>query len=319
MFTVGYVDSGAPSLKHQRVNEAEATDIDVHHIRGTLTAPSIQKYRKGACENCGAMTHKAKDCLERPRKVGAKFVPKDIRPDEFVQTAELSFDGKRDRWAGYDAEAYTEEVIGKYEKIEEEQRRLKDEAKKRKLESGEASSESSSSSDSSSFSDSETSDEEHDANGPVESTERDPKSRTVLRNLRLREDTAKYLRNLDPESAHYDPKTRSMRENPNPDRPSDPNLIPFEGDNFVRMSGDAVKIPELQVFAWQAAERGIDVNLVANPSLVEKLHKEHVGQKTEEAKRREKLLEEAYGNSRKDSSEDDDDSDNSDGGLFDTL
>ena len=35
-----------------------------------------------------------------------------------------------------------------------------------------------------------------------------------MRNLRIREDTAKYLRNLDPNSAHYDPKTRSMRKNP---------------------------------------------------------------------------------------------------------
>jgi len=33
-------------------------------------------------------------------------------------------------------------------------------------------------------------------------------------NNRIREDTAKYLRNLDTNSAFYDPKTRSMRDNP---------------------------------------------------------------------------------------------------------
>lgn len=41
------------------------------------------------------------------------------------------------------------------------------------------------------------------------------------RNLRIREDTAKYLLNLDVNSAHYDPKTRSMREDPPPNM--DPN------------------------------------------------------------------------------------------------
>jgi len=35
---------------------------------------------------------------------------------------------------------------------------------------------------------------------------------------RIREDTAKYLRNLDTNSAYYDPKTRSMRENPTPNK-----------------------------------------------------------------------------------------------------
>ena len=40
-----------------------------------------------------------------------------------------------------------------------------------------------------------------------------------VRNLRIREDTAKYLLNLDPNSAHYDPKSRSMREDPQPFKP----------------------------------------------------------------------------------------------------
>ena len=43
----------------------------------------------------------------------------------------------------------------------------------------------------------------------------------ISRNLRIREDTAKYLLNLDVNSAYYDPKTRSMREDPLPDM--DPN------------------------------------------------------------------------------------------------
>lgn len=40
------------------------------------------------------------------------------------------------------------------------------------------------------------------------------KQRITVRNLRIREDTAKYLLNLDVNSAHYDPKTRTIRGNP---------------------------------------------------------------------------------------------------------
>lgn len=31
------------------------------------------------------MTHRKKDCLERPRKVGAMWTNQDIAPDEYVQ------------------------------------------------------------------------------------------------------------------------------------------------------------------------------------------------------------------------------------------
>ena len=69
----------------------------------SFQAKIATKYRKGACENCGAMTHKKKDCLERPRKIGAKFTGDAIAPDEHAQpNLALDFDGKRDRWNGYD-------------------------------------------------------------------------------------------------------------------------------------------------------------------------------------------------------------------------
>lgn len=49
---------------------------------------------------------------------------------------------------------------------------------------------------------------------PGQSVDMDSRTRITVRNLRIREDTAKYLYNLNSDSAHYDPKSRSMRENP---------------------------------------------------------------------------------------------------------
>ena len=77
--------------------------------------------------------------------------------------------------------------------------------------------------------------------------------KVTARNLRIREDTAKYLRNLDPNSAYYDPKSRSMRDNPNPQ--ADPSEVQFAGDNFTRISGDAIGLAQTQVFAWDMSEK----------------------------------------------------------------
>jgi pre-mRNA-processing factor SLU7 len=74
----------------------------------------VTKFRKGACENCGAMTHKAKFCCERPRKIGAKFTGKAIQADEVIQDLLLDYDGKRDRWNGYDPNTHTKIMERKY-------------------------------------------------------------------------------------------------------------------------------------------------------------------------------------------------------------
>lgn len=67
-----------------------------------------------------------------------------------------------------------------------------------------------------------------------------------MMNLRIREDTAKYLFNLDVNSAFYDPKTRSMRDNPLKHLPDSEQGV-YRGDNFSRESGDANVVTKMEV------------------------------------------------------------------------
>lgn len=118
--------------------------------------------------------------------------------------------------------------------------------------------------------------------------------RATVRNLRLREDPAKYLLNLDKNSAHYDPKTRSMRENPLPAK--DPSDLVYAGDNFVRSTGDVLKVQELQSFVWAANDRGNeDINLIANPSQAEKMFSSFQEKKEKLKDQKKRSVLEAYG------------------------
>ena len=90
--------------------------------------------------------------------------------------------------------------------------------------------------------------------------------KVTARNLRIREDTAKYLRNLDPNSAYYDPKTRAMRENPLPG--TNPEEVTYAGDNYLRNTGDTIELARMQVFAIEAQDEKIDIHPEANPTAV---------------------------------------------------
>lgn len=236
-----YLDTGRASLNHQRLTpEDKSIDkLASWGDRGKFAAPAASKYRKGACENCGAMTHKAKDCVERPRKKGAKFTNKDIVPDELIPETSSEWDAKRDRWNGYDTTEHTK-VYEEYAALEEARKKIREDeidnqtttdlaavkkvAKQGKEKKADKHDDDFGSSD----------EEEEDADKYADSADAagqkvDTKSRITVRNLRIREDTAKYLMNLDEDSAHYDPKTRSMREAPKqggkPEDVSRPNLL----------------------------------------------------------------------------------------------
>eukprot|EP00955_Chlamydomonas_euryale_P105563 365647-Chlamydomonas_euryale.AAC.19 len=101
-----YLNKDQPTLTHQRNWNKQEEDGFRWYDRGAK-AFQATKFRKGACENCGSMSHKTKDCLERPRNKGAKYTNKNIAADDRVQELKLSsYEAKRDRWNGFDANEY---------------------------------------------------------------------------------------------------------------------------------------------------------------------------------------------------------------------
>ena len=217
-------------LFHQRIEDdkKKKQNIDNWYKKGVIVGRKpLTKFKKGACTNCGATTHKAKECVERPRKIGAKYTSKDIARDEIntsKQGIQLNYEGKRDRWNGYDNDQYREHIdewnmIAQIEKDKRDANGVNEDFDNDQIITGE------------NFSSS------------------DPKAKGLQKNLRIREDVAKYLRNLDPNSAPYDPKSRSMKENPNPDIAEEDQQ--FKGDNFVKMTGDYVNLIQSEGFMLQ--------------------------------------------------------------------
>mmetsp|Transcript_727 Transcript_727/g.1291 ORF Transcript_727/g.1291 Transcript_727/m.1291 type:complete len:554 (-) Transcript_727:263-1924(-) len=266
-----YLNNNHPSLKHQRNWNAKEAGTKQWYERGAKVFQA-DKYRKGACPNCGSMTHKIKDCLERPRNKGAKWTGVDIAADDKIETLDLDFEGKRDRWNGYDSKEYSK-VMDRYEKVEniktELQKEKQLEKKFRQQQKGVKQT------DDARDDDDDDDDEEDDEKmNEVDAKDFGSVAKRVrtagggasgtVRNLRIREDTAKYLLNLDITSAHYDPKTRSMREDPTPHMPASEKF--FAGDNFVRHSGDTLDFYKLNTHAWEAYEKGQDIHLQAAPS-----------------------------------------------------
>ena len=279
-FYLESADSENDYLEHQRL-QTSIPDQSKWYDRGRRLGPAATKFRKGACENCGALTHKTKECLSRPRAKGARWTGKDIQADEVVQDVELGWDAKRDRWNGYDAEQYRN-VTEEWEELEGLKRRLKGEEAERDWQRL------------------LTADREQGPKGDeeeakyAEESDMGRQQSTATRNLRLREDTAKYLLNLDLDSAKYDPKTRSMVDM---GAEADQAAALVAEDNFMRASGDAAEFEKAQKYAWESQERG-DKNrthLQANPTSGEYSRRKKKEESDDRREAQRKLLLEKYG------------------------
>jgi len=263
-------DQTTDYLEHQRLQKK--SDPSTWYDRGKKAGPAATKYRKGACENCGAMTHKAKDCLSRPRAKGAKWTGQDIQADEVIQDVNLGWDAKRDRWKGYDAKEYRA-VVDEYNQMEE----LRKSTQARKA--------------------AENGEEQEDGDHYAEESDMSRHQPTSTRQLRIREDTAKYLLNLDLESARYDPKTRAMVDGGATTGDKAAELFAEEG--FLRASGEAAEFEKAQRYAWEAQEKSGDtrMHLQANPTAGEFARKKQEDEARKKQQEHERLLREKYGGS----------------------
>ena len=178
-------------------------------------------------------------------------------------SAELTYDAKRDRYNGYNPELHFRNME-KYNRAQAVRQKLKDEERAKLLlekqkkiieasKLGNASAMMQDNDSDGALSDTALGDSEDDLDDEEEDDKDDDfklkDGKAVLfgstkgktfhkmteRNLRIREHTAKYLLNLDPNSAHYDPKSRSMRSNPRPQDEAEDAT--YSGDNFVRHTG----------------------------------------------------------------------------------
>ncbi|CAP85626.1 Pre-mRNA-splicing factor [Penicillium chrysogenum] len=271
-----YVDDETNNdyLEHQRLQKA-TPDQSKWYDRGKRAGPAATKYRKGACENCGAMTHKTKECLSRPRKQGARWTGKDIQADELIQKVDMGWDAKRDRWNGYDATEYRQ-VVEEYEEMEAIKRMAKENSDLKKLQAG------------------EDGDEGPDSDiRYAEESDMGRQQSTATRNLRIREDTAKYLLNLDLDSAKYDPKTRRMVDMGAQD---DQAAALVAEENFVRASGDAAEFEKAQKYAWESQEKGLpQIHIQANPTSGEVLRKKEMVDSEAKREAHRKALLDKYG------------------------
>ncbi|PWY79478.1 hypothetical protein BO94DRAFT_537509 [Aspergillus sclerotioniger CBS 115572] len=272
-----YIDDDSSAndyLEHQRLQKS-TTDQSKWYDRGKRAGPAATKYRKGACENCGAMTHKTKECLSRPRKQGAKWTGKDIQADEVIQDVNMGWDAKRDRWNGYDPSEY-QQVVEEYEELEKLKRLTKQDGEK---------------GDSNGEADDDDAPEEEARY--AEESDMGRQQSTATRNLRIREDTAKYLLNLDLDSAKYDPKTRRMVDMGAQD---DQAAALVAEENFVRASGDAAEFEKAQRYAWESQERGLQkIHLQANPTAGEVMRKKEEAETVAKREAQRKALLEKYG------------------------
>lgn len=259
-------------VHHRQLKKGGALDIDNNSepklglgIRDEFESVQVKRtVRLGAdrCENCGSVGHGRRDCLERARKVvrsgvdgGAIAVRKD-------GPGSLDWDARKDRWFGYTGKEY-DEVLKKWENRqeaapqddEEEWWDTDEEVELMKLGLYK------------------------DPGGVLKVEEGSGNTKLQRASVRLREDRAAYLNDLNADEIKYDPKSRLYKS-------ESLGSVDEESKMFRRhLTGEGKALDELNRFTRAHArkqgirdeiesEEKVQHVLIANPTKYEQMLKQ---------------------------------------------
>jgi Pre-mRNA splicing Prp18-interacting factor len=125
-----------------------------------------------------------------------------------------------------------------------------------------------------------------DNNAPV--AHQDPRTKTTIRDLRIREDIANYL--LDLSDVNSKGPKNQVKEGDGDD---------FVSENAMRFSGDAAKLLEQEKMVWDLIQhQNADINSVALPTATELIYKKIKEKQQEEIDARKNELAQKYGESQ---------------------
>ncbi|SBT38851.1 pre-mRNA-splicing factor SLU7, putative (SLU7) [Plasmodium ovale wallikeri] len=306
-----YLNQTKPGLKHQRYRATEKVKIEEERNKKIVVKnkKSVQEF----CRNCGSIAHTEKYCLQRTRKKKIDFMNRDNDDDFLCVTQDLGYDGNRDRWVGYNPNTF-DNTYREYEKIVEEKKKRKAEELKKKYEREPKRGMKSGCGDDDGFGtesddagdvvgqddtprgDDAGQDDTPGGDPSIDIVSKNEKNRNIARNLRIREDTAKYLYNLSLNSAFYDPKSRSMREDPfsnvNKNLENIDNY--YKGENYYNNTDDAIETKKLEIFAWETYKRGENVHFNAQPTQLELLYREFLKKKKNIIKKKQEDILKTY-------------------------
>ncbi|EKF27256.1 hypothetical protein MOQ_009017 [Trypanosoma cruzi marinkellei] len=241
-----YYGTTGPTLDHQRLKSVDTMDRLQDQHDTVVVLGKAKTYTAGACSNCGSSTHKTSECYKPRKKVGAMYTGKVTSVDMHVERAEKSYAQKRDRYAmgasGVDLlQQASQEGEGETQAT------------------------------GSSHANGESMGKKHPRLQGVFATQT-----AVTGDGAEIKELPKHLHNLDDDSALFDPKTGSMRGNPNA---ADPTRT-FQGDLQRYRTGDYYTYLDMQLRFLNGESKSI-VDFRLDEQLQKKKRQERQLQKDE--------------------------------------